>query len=112
MKQLYLTKLQRIWQHINFRRRLQLAALFILMMFTSFAEVISIGAVLPFLGVITAPEKVMGHHMMEPIIQFLGIVEPKQLLLLLTIVFAIKLSTFKIFQWLSIPITFFVLNCI
>lgn len=58
------------------------------MILASFAEVVSIGAVLPFLGVLTAPERVFAHPLIQPFIQALGLTEPKQLLLPLTIAFA------------------------
>ena len=81
--------LYRLWKHINPQRRLQLAALFFLMVLATFAEIISIGAVIPFLGVLTSPEKVYLHPFAKPFVQFLIIEEPRQLLLPLTILFSI-----------------------
>jgi ABC-type multidrug transport system fused ATPase/permease subunit len=80
--------LRRLWLHILPRRRAQFGLLFLVMILASFAEVISIGAVLPFLGALTSPNSIFLHPMAQPIIQALGLTEPKQLLLLLTIVFA------------------------
>jgi ATP-binding cassette, subfamily B, bacterial PglK len=57
------------------------------MVIASLAEIISIGAVLPFLGILTAPEQVYHHSLMQPIIQILEITEPRQLILPLTILF-------------------------
>ncbi len=57
------------------------------MLLASFAEILSIGAVLPFLGVLTAPERVFEHAAAQPIIQALGLTAPAQLLLPLTITF-------------------------
>jgi len=59
------------------------------MILASFAEAVSIGAVLPFLGVLTAPDMAFAHPLAQPFIQALDLVEPKQLLLPLTITFAI-----------------------
>lgn len=59
------------------------------MVLTSFAEVMSIGAVLPFLGMLTSPEWVYGHRVMQPLIRLFGLTEPNQLLLPLTVLFAI-----------------------
>jgi ABC-type multidrug transport system fused ATPase/permease subunit len=81
--------LRRLWQHINPRRRVQFGLLFLLMILTSFAEVISIGAVLPFLGVLTAPDQIFAHPIAQPLIHALNLTEPKQLLLPLTIAFGI-----------------------
>ncbi len=57
------------------------------MFVASLAEIISIGAVLPFLGILTAPEQVYQHPLMQPVIQILAVTEPKQLILPLTILF-------------------------
>jgi ABC-type bacteriocin/lantibiotic exporter with double-glycine peptidase domain len=59
------------------------------MILASFAEIFSIGAAFPFLAVLTAPDSVFTHPNAKPFIQALGIAEPKQLLLPLTIVFGV-----------------------
>ena len=81
--------LSRLWRHISPRRRGQFGLLLILMLFASFAEILSIGAVLPFLGVLTAPARVFEHPVAQPIIHLLGLTQPEQLLLPLTIVFGV-----------------------
>jgi ATP-binding cassette subfamily B protein len=78
-----------LWRHLTTRRQKQFSLLLILMIIASLAEVISIGAVLPFLGILTAPEHVYQHSLMQPIIQILALTEPKQLILPLTILFII-----------------------
>jgi ATP-binding cassette, subfamily B, bacterial PglK len=80
----------RLWQHISKRRRVQFGLLFVVMIITSFAEVVSIGAVLPFLGALTSPDVIFEHPNAQPFIRALSLSEPKQLLLPLTIVFAIS----------------------
>jgi ATP-binding cassette subfamily B protein len=57
------------------------------MLFGAFAEILSIGAVLPFLGVLVSPERVFEHAGAQPLIQALGLTVPEQLLLPLTIAF-------------------------
>jgi len=59
------------------------------MLIASVAEVISVGAVLPFLGALTAPEKIYQHHLMQPVIQYLQLTGPNNILLPLTIGFII-----------------------
>lgn len=81
--------LPRLWHHISPRRRTQFGILFLLMVLASFVEVVSIGAVLPFLAVLTAPERVFGHQLAQPLIHALNLTEPKQLLLPLIIIFAV-----------------------
>jgi ATP-binding cassette subfamily B protein len=58
------------------------------MVLASLAEVLSIGAVLPFLGVLMAPDRVFAHRLAQPFVSALGITEPNQLLLPLTVTFA------------------------
>ena len=90
--------LSRLWLHINPRRRVQFGFLFLIMILTSFAEVVSIGAVIPFLGALTSPEQIFVHPLAQPLINTLSLTEPDQLLLPLTIAFAIAaLFSFLIF---------------
>ena len=76
-------------KHVSLRRRFQIVVLFALMLVVSVAELFSIGAVLPFLGVLTAPESVFKHSMAQPLIHALNITEPKQLLTFLTFMFGV-----------------------
>ncbi len=56
---------------------------------TSFAEILSIGSLLPFLGVLTSPERIYEMPVVRPVIEVLELTEPKQLLLPLTIIFGL-----------------------
>lgn len=77
----------RLWHHIESRRRKQLIMVALVMVLASFAEVASIGSVLPFLGALMAPEVIFQHSLAKPIVLILGITEPTQLLPPLTIIF-------------------------
>jgi ATP-binding cassette subfamily B protein len=79
--------LRRLWGQFEPRRRVQLKLLLALMVIASFAEVLSIGTALPFLAVLTSPEKLFEHTATQPLIQALGVTAPAQLLLPLTIAF-------------------------
>ncbi|CAN1563550.1 SunT ABC-type bacteriocin/lantibiotic exporters, contain an N-terminal double-glycine peptidase domain [Burkholderiaceae bacterium] len=57
------------------------------MLLASFAEILSIGAVLPFIAVLTVPERVFEYAPAQPIIQTLGLKTSAQLILPLTIAF-------------------------
>ena len=81
--------LQRLWSHILPKRRKQYFALFILMIIGSFAEIVSIGAIVPFLGALTAPDIVYNHQLAKPLIDFLEITSSEKILLPLTIIFGI-----------------------
>ncbi len=73
--------------HISPQRRVQMGLLFLLMILSSFAEVVSIGAVLPFLGALTAPDRIFALPVAQPFINALGLTEPQELLLPLTVIF-------------------------
>jgi len=102
--------MNRLWVHIEPRRRLQFMMLLLLMVFTSFAEILSIGAVMPFLGVITVPERIFEHRTAQPLIEFLGITTPDQLLLPMTVLFvagALLAGTFRMLMlWFSTRLSF------
>ncbi len=76
--------------------------LLVLMLLASFAEILSIGAVLPFLGVLTAPERVFSHPAAQPLVQALGLTEPGQLLLPLSIGFGAAALTAGAIRVLSL----------
>ncbi len=57
------------------------------MVLASFAEVISLGAVIPFLGVLTSPERVFQHPATQPLVRLLNIGTAHELLLPLTLAF-------------------------
>ncbi len=81
--------LHRLWGHIGRRRRYQLFILLLLTVSVSIVEIVSIGAVLPFLGLLTSPERVFQHPLAQYIIQPLGIATPQEMLLPMTIIFAL-----------------------
>ena len=54
--------LARLWRGLQPRRRRQFVLIMGLMVLSAFAEVASLGAVLPFLGILTAPDKVFSNH--------------------------------------------------
>ncbi len=81
--------LQRLWVHITSVRRWQLGAFLVLMVITSFAEVLSIGALLPFLTVLTAPEQISSIPIANALISALGFSGPANVLLLVTTAFGV-----------------------
>jgi ABC-type bacteriocin/lantibiotic exporter with double-glycine peptidase domain len=85
--------LSRLWCHISPRRRKQFVFLLLLMIGASFAEILSIGAVLPFLAVFTAPDRVFEYHATKPLIDALGLTSAEQLLLPLMLIFGLSAIT-------------------
>jgi len=67
-----LKTLKRLWSKLSARRRKQFALLFVLMLAGGVAEVVSLGAVIPFLAAFAAPEKVLSHPVVDSLLSALG----------------------------------------
>lgn len=89
----FLSLVARLWCHLTRRRQRQFLLLIGLMLVSAIAEVVSLGAVLPFLGVLVAPERVFSFPIVADVAQALGINSPDQLLLPLTVAFAVAALT-------------------
>lgn len=61
----------------------------LLMLFSSVAELVSLGAIIPFLAAMTAPAKVYAHPAIAPFVDFMKIASPDQLLLPLAVAFSL-----------------------
>ena len=76
-----------------------------LVLLSAIAEVASLGAVLPFLGIITAPEQAFAHPFVSGIARALGVTAAAQLVLPLTILFVVTVliagSVRMLFLWAS-----------
>ena len=79
----------RLWHHLGKRRQAQYLVLLALMLLATFAEVLSLGAVLPFLGILISPERVFANPAAHGLIELLGIDTPAGLVLPLTVSFAV-----------------------
>lgn len=82
-----LTLLKRIWGHVGRRRRVHLALLTVLLLFTSFAEVFSIGALLPFMSILVSPDDFLAKPYAQPLIRLLGTNDPDTMMKFITFVF-------------------------
>ena len=63
----------RLGRHLSRRRKRQFVLLLGVMLTSAFAEVVSLGAVLPFLGILVAPDKVFSHPIVADMAQAWGI---------------------------------------
>jgi ABC-type multidrug transport system fused ATPase/permease subunit len=106
----HLKPLLRVWHHLSPRRHAQFMVLLTLMILASFAEIMSIGALLPFLAILTDPERVFMHPNAQTLIQLLAIKEPQQLLLPLTTVFVVAALIAAVMRilllWVSTRLSF------
>jgi ABC-type multidrug transport system fused ATPase/permease subunit len=102
--------LKRLWHHLSRRRQRQFWLLSGLMLVSSFAEVVSLGAVLPFIGILTAPEEVLNYPLVADAVLAWGITSADQLVLPLTAAFvsaaAIAGTVRILLLWVSTRIAF------
>lgn len=102
--------LKRLWIHITRRRRLQFAFLLFLMVLSTFAEMLSIGAVMPFLSVLTNPQYLFEVEFFKPMLLILDLSDPTQLLVPITIAFCIAALLAGIMRllllWVSTRLSF------
>ena len=89
MQQPITTLLKRLWHHISPHRRGQFGVLLVLTVLSSLAEVVSLGAVLPFISILTQPEKLFISPWLAGLVRALGITSGAELVLPLTIGFAL-----------------------
>lgn len=98
------------WTAIDKNRKKQVILLLILMVFSSIAEMISIGAVLPFLIVLTSPENLLTYPYIGQIVLYLKISSPTELLAPITILFLLGAFTSAgmrtLLLWLSTRLSF------
>lgn len=83
-----LNLLIRLWDHLSRRRQRQFILLIGLMLVSALAEVVSMGAVLPFIGILVAPDRVISNPIIAEVAQAWGITSGNQLVLPLTVAFA------------------------
>ena len=73
-------------------RRIQLYLLTVLMVICAISEVLSIGALLPFLSVLTEPNLILNNPFLKPIVEALNVKSSDQLILLFTLLFCIAIA--------------------
>jgi ATP-binding cassette, subfamily B, bacterial PglK len=102
--------LTRLWRNLPPGRRRQGLMILALMVASAFAEVASLGAVLPFLGVLASPDKVFSNHLVLRAAHAFGLTRADQLLLPLTVIFAIAAVAAGVIRmlllWVSTRFTF------
>ena len=78
-----------IWSHLSRRRRLQLGLLLVVMLASGVAELLSLGAVLPFMAVLSDLQRVWQHPIVQEVSLNLGFSSANQLLVPATLLFAL-----------------------
>lgn len=81
----------KVWKCLSSKRKKSLVFLNFFMIITSISEAISIGAVLPFLSILTSPEKIFKNSFISPYLDFFKLDSPSDLLLPITLIFALTI---------------------
>ena len=82
-----LNLLIRLWNHLSHRRQRQFLLLTGLMLVSALAEVVSMGAVLPFIAILVTPDQVISNPTVTDLAHAWGIASGNQLVLPLTVAF-------------------------
>jgi len=75
--------LRGLWGHLNRRRQWQTTVVTVLMACSAFAEVITLGTVVPFIAVLVEPERAMAFGPVSRIPEWIGLTSTDQLVFLL-----------------------------
>jgi ABC-type multidrug transport system fused ATPase/permease subunit len=109
-----LNLLRRLWSHITRRGRIRLGLIFCLMLTAPFAEIFSIGIMVPFLGVLTAPEIVSQYEFVKWIVIFFGLTSQQELLhaffVLFVIAIVIAATNRILLVWLQARVILVIVN--
>lgn len=102
--------LLRLFDQISLRRRNQLVILVFIMLASAIAEVVSLGLVIPFLGLLVSPQKIFNHENTKFFIDLLNIKSEQEMVLFITIAFislsAISAGIRLLQLWASTKLTF------
>jgi len=92
--------IKELWGHIDRKRKVQLILLLLLMVVAALCEVISIGAVIPFLSAFSNPKLIFENNSAQFFINGLNISSPNEILFPLTILFIIAVTISAFFRFL------------
>lgn len=81
--------IKELWEYIGKRKKIQFGLLVVLMILSALAEILSIGAVVPFLNALTSPKYFFELSSAKPLLQILNITKSEELLLSLTLLFGV-----------------------
>ena len=79
--------IKKLWHHLPKRRQKKFVQMQILILLGSIFDMASLGAVIPFLGVMSEPDPIYQNKYLYPLFQFFGFSDSSQILLPITAVF-------------------------
>lgn len=83
----FIQEISKLLQYTSRRLRIQLAVLLCLLIVASFSEMVSLGAIFPFLSALSNAKDVLENSKFQPLFVLLNIQTPQQLIILLALVF-------------------------
>ena len=100
-----------IYKQVSRHRRRQFILLLVLTVIGSFAEVISLGALIPFLGALTQPEVVLEYPAIKTLLQYFNFSSTEgDLILFMTVAFSVAAVTAGIMRLLLLRVGIFLSN--
>lgn len=112
INQSFLVLLRELWKYISKKRQRQFLFLIVLTLFSSIAEIVSLGAVIPFIGVITNPDKVFQYNIIKYFASVLHIQNSSEIVLPISLTFAIISILVGLFRMRLLKITIELSNAI
>ena len=97
--------LRKIWSYLRRRRRYQLALLLLVMLASGLAELVSLGAVLPFLAVLSNPDELWQQPWIQSFALSFGLSQSRQLVLPSTLVFSTAAVTAAAIRLLNLRLS-------
>jgi ABC-type multidrug transport system fused ATPase/permease subunit len=97
-------ELRQLLSYLDNRRRSQLALLIILMLLSSLSEVVSLGAVIPFLGALSNTSSLLDNPTLKPILAFFNIQSSYHLVIALSVIFIVAVIFTSVIRILTINI--------
>jgi len=96
-----LHEIRAITKHLSGKRKGQLIVLLLLMILVSFSEIWGVASIIPFIAVLENSERILNSQRIQPILNYLHITTPQQLLIAIVIFFIgviICTNTLRIFS--------------
>jgi ABC-type multidrug transport system fused ATPase/permease subunit len=81
--------LKRLWLHVSPQRRRQIYLVMGLMLVGAVAQLFSLGALLPFIAVLSDPAKVASYPIVNDLLMALGWTDPKDIIIPVTVLFGV-----------------------
>ena len=104
--------LYQLWNHIKNSKRIYFFFYILLTLLCAFAEILSLGSIIPFLTVFINPDKLLNYEPISFIINYLNIESSDQLLFPITLFFCATVLFSGLLKYLLLKLNFFILFCL